>query len=199
MQTVNSTLAQVETTHMLQNSKLQEQITQNMIDQKNQEKLMLGTFYKNQIDDNTRKRVSDFESNKQEEQRLLNRPQFDPSVLDIQKRMAYKNELDREMNQKSKQKELETLLKHQGNLDARKGFKKYADEEEQRNDMYYQKFRDIDSKMSMIGRNYQQNVLSGHRNKNMSLNDLEQRWANEAILKQTVVFESQERNRRDMN
>lgn len=90
-------------------------------EQKQVEKSMLSTIYKQQMQENDIWWKQQQELNLELERRILeNAKGYDPSMNEKLKWEAYKAELEKELEQRNKMKELETLLAEQSKYELNK-------------------------------------------------------------------------------
>lgn len=164
-------------TNIMQNKKQETDFIQkSLIDRQKEDKNMLGQIYQNQIDQSKRLKDSEKKIEKELERMHIERLQgIDPEAYNKLKKKAYQNELRQELDQKSKMKQYDQVMREHSVRETKKMFDEYAKKEMMNEQNYRNKFQKFDQGMQKRLNDYNNYVMKPQLEKQNNISLIERK------------------------
>lgn len=141
-----------------------------------EDKLMLGQIYQNQIDQARKIKANEKLMEKELERMQIERLQaIDPDAYNKLKKQAYQHELRQELDQKSKMKQYDQVMREQSVRETRKMMDDYARKEMINEQNYRNKFSKFDQNMQKRLNDYNNYVMKPTLEKQTNLDMIERK------------------------
>lgn len=151
-------------------------IQRGLQDRQKEEKLMLGQIYQNQIDQSRKLKQNEVQLEKELEKMQIERVKaIDPEAFNKLKKKAYQQEFKQDLDQKTKFKQYDQVMREHSVRESKKLMDEYAKKEMMNEQNYKNKFSKFDEGLQKRMSDYNSYVMKPTLEKQSNLSQIEQK------------------------